>query len=88
MTERRRLCTRCYGAAVEREQAKVVPLPAVIEPSAMRRVTASVGRCVVCGLEPATWKGEAGRLCDACYQREVRRGIEAGADVLAVGESG
>ncbi|HIH02624.1 MAG TPA: hypothetical protein HA263_01825 [Methanoregulaceae archaeon] len=86
--ERRRLCKRCYGAAVEREQAKITPLPAVIHPSTMRRVTASVGRCSICDLAPATWTGEAGRLCDACYQREVRRGIEAGADLPAVGQSG
>jgi hypothetical protein len=83
MTERRRLCTRCYGAAVRREQAKVAPLPAVIDPVAMQRVEAEVGRCDLCGLERAAWKGEAGRLCDACYRRELRRGIEAGADVPA-----
>ena len=82
MKERRRLCKRCLGAAVEREQAKVRPLPAVIEPSTMHRVTAAIGRCDVCGLEAATWKGDAGRLCDACYRREVRRAVEQGKDVM------
>ena len=78
MTGRRRLCKRCYGAAVEREQAKVAPLPGTVDLSTLTRVTASVGRCGLCGLAPATWKGDAGRLCDACYQREIRRGLELG----------
>ena len=78
MAERRRLCTHCSGAAVKREQAKVRPPPAVIDAGSMTRVTASVGKCSLYGLDAATWKGEAGRLCDACYRREVRREIEAG----------
>jgi hypothetical protein len=81
VTERRRLCKHCYGSAVEREQKKIRPLPTVIDPRSMTRVTASVGQCALCGLEAASWKGEAGRLCDACYQREVRRGLEAGCSV-------
>jgi len=84
MTERRRLCKRCYGAAVEREQAKVAPLPGTVDLSTMMRVTASVGRCGLCGLAPATWSGGAGRLCDACYQREMRRGLEAGGSIAAL----
>jgi hypothetical protein len=75
-----RLCNHCYGAAVEREQKKIRPLPAVIDPGSMTRVTVSIGRCSLCGLAAATWKGDAGRLCDACYQREVRDGIERGLD--------
>ncbi len=86
VTERRLLCNHCYGVAVKREQAKVRPLPAVIDPGSMTRVTASVGRCSICDLAPATWKGEAGRLCDACYQREVQRGIEDGVDVISIAE--
>jgi hypothetical protein len=31
MKERRRLCKRCLGAVVEREQKKVVPLPFELE---------------------------------------------------------
>ncbi len=75
-----RLCNHCYGAAVAREQKKIRPLPAVIDPGSMTRVTVSIGRCSLCGLAAATWKGDAGRLCDACYQREVRDGIERGLD--------
>ncbi len=57
MTERRRLCARCYGAAVKQEQAAVEPLPRAITPAAMKRVTAPAGRCGVCGLEKAAWPG-------------------------------
>ncbi len=53
MAERRRLCRRCYDVAVRRAQAAVEPMPRVIAPAAMERVTASVGRCDVCGLERA-----------------------------------
>jgi len=53
MTERRRLCKRCYGTAVEREQAKVAPLPGTVDLSTMTRLTASVGRCGLYGLAPA-----------------------------------
>ncbi len=79
---KRRLCRSCYGAAVERERKKVRPLPAVIDPAAMEHVTVSIGRCSLCGLEAAAWKGEAGRLCNACYQEEVRRRIEAGGSAI------
>ena len=82
MTELRRLCKRCYGAAVEREQAKIAPLPGTVDLSTMTRVTASVGRCGLCGLEAAAWSGNAGRLCEVCYQREVRRAVELGTDVM------
>ncbi len=78
MTDRRRLCTRCYAAAVRREQAAVEPLPRAIEPAAMKRVTASVGRCGLCELEKAAWSGQGIRLCETCYQRESRRAVEAG----------
>jgi hypothetical protein len=83
MTERRRLCRRCYDTAVRRALAAVEPLPRVIAPGAMERVAASVGRCDVCGVETAAWKGQGVRLCEACYQRESRRAVETGDDALA-----
>lgn len=83
MAERRRLCRRCYGAAVRREQAAVAPLPRVIAAGSMRRVTASVGRCGLCDLEAAAWSGDGVHLCETCYRRELRRGLEVGADVPA-----
>jgi anaerobic selenocysteine-containing dehydrogenase len=73
------------GAAIEREQGKVRPLPAVIDSSTMRRVTASIGRCAPCGLAPAAWTGAKIQLCDGCYQRAVRREIEAGAEAVGAG---
>ncbi len=82
MAERRRLCRRCYDTAVRRAQAAVEPLPRAIAPAAMERIAASVGRCDVCGLERAAWKGQGVRLCDACYQRESRRAVEAGMEVV------
>ena len=51
----------------------------------MARVTASVGRCGLCGLERAAWKGQGVWLCEACYQRESRRAVEAGAEMAAKG---
>ncbi len=80
----RRLCRRCYGAAVRREQRAGPPLPNAIDPAALRRVAASVGRCDVCGLERAAWSGQGVRLCETCYQRESRRAVEAGDAVVAV----
>jgi hypothetical protein len=53
--------------------------------SAMKRVTASVGRCGVCGLERAAWSGPGVRLCETCYQRELRRAVEAGEVVVTEG---
>ncbi|MEN6341750.1 MAG: hypothetical protein ABFC89_04235 [Methanospirillum sp.] len=73
-----RLCRRCYGAAVRREQRAGPPLPNAIDAGALHRVAASVGRCDVCGLEAAAWSGGGVRLCEACYRREVRRSVEAG----------
>jgi hypothetical protein len=84
MTARRVLCRRCYDSAVRRAQAAVELLPRVIAPGAMERVTTSVGRCDVCGLEKAAWKGQGVHLCETCYQRESRRAVEAG-EVVAEG---
>ena len=41
MTERRRLCRRCYGAAVRREQRAGPPLLGVIDTGALQRVAAA-----------------------------------------------
>lgn len=38
-------------------------------------------RCAVCGLEVATWHGDASRLCDPCFHREMQRRLEAGESV-------
>lgn len=81
MTERRRLSAGCYGASVRRAQAALEPLPQVVGPDAMARVTAPTGRCDVCGLERAEWAGEGVRLCEACYQREARRRVQDGEEV-------
>jgi hypothetical protein len=74
----RRLCRRCYAAAVRREQRAGPPLPNAIDPAALRRVAASIGRCDVCGLDPAAWSGQGVHLCETCFQRESRRAVEAG----------
>jgi len=80
--DRRRLCKRCYGRAVGRERAKVAPLAGTVDPSTMTRVGASVGRCSHCGLAPAAWAGGGTRLCEECYEREVRRVVERGSDMV------
>ena len=85
MTERRVLCRSCYGAAVRREQRAGPPLANAIDPGGLRRVTASVGRCDLCGLERAAWSGDGVRLCETCYRREVRWAVESGVDVMAEG---
>ncbi len=79
----RRLCRACRAAAVRREQRAGPPLPGAIDPGALRRVAASVGRCDVCDLEAAAWSGGGVRLCDACFRREVRRRIARGEDISA-----
>ncbi|MEN6517818.1 MAG: hypothetical protein ABFC38_06450 [Methanospirillum sp.] len=79
----RQLCKRCYGAAVRREQRAGPPLPNAIDPAALGRVAAEVGRCDVCGLEKAAWSGHGVHLCETCYQRESRRAVESGAEVVA-----
>ena len=72
------LCARCYGAAVAREQAKLAPLPGTVDLAAMERITASVGRCTLCGLATVAWAGDGVRLCEACYGREMQRRVETG----------
>ncbi len=77
----RRLCRRCHAAAVRREQRAGPPLPEVIDPGALRKVKAEIGRCDVCGLDPAAWSGGGVRLCDACYRRELRRRAARGPEM-------
>lgn len=55
-------------------------------PAGMGLVTAPVGRCGLCGLEKAGWTGQGIRLYETCYQRESRRAVEAGAEVVAEGQ--
>ena len=76
------LCARCYGAAVAREQAKLAPLPGTVDLATMERITASVGRCTLCGLATVAWAGDGVRLCEACYGREMQRRVEQGNDVM------
>ncbi len=70
-----RLCRACYDRAAARERQRGPPLPAVIDAAALVRTAAGIGRCDVCGTAPARWHGGRTRLCDACCEREVRRGI-------------
>ena len=76
------LCARCYASAVEREQARIAPLPGTVDLATMERITASVGRCTLCGLAPATWASDGVRLCEACYGREMLRRVEQGLEVV------
>jgi hypothetical protein len=64
--------------AVQRKQRVGPPLPGAIDPAVLRKVVASVGRCDVCGLVPARWHDGGVHLCETCYRRELRRGIERG----------
>ncbi|MEN6341446.1 MAG: hypothetical protein ABFC89_02695 [Methanospirillum sp.] len=74
----RRLCRACFARMAERERRRCPPLPSVIDPAALHRATAEIGRCDVCGLAAASWTGYGTHLCDACYEREVRQGIGRG----------
>ena len=71
----RRICRRCYHAAVERTRAESPPLPGTIPLSSMQRISSSIGRCSVCDLASAVYLDrETGvRLCEACYSREAMR---------------
>ena len=61
-----------------REQAKLAPLPGTVDLATMERITASVGRCTLCGLATVAWAGDGVRLCEACYGREMQRRVETG----------
>ncbi len=82
---RRYLCRTCHRAAVRRERRAAPPLPGVIEPGALQPVTAWIGSCQACGLEPAAFAGGGVRLCGACFDRETRRAGRKGTGVRAEG---
>ena len=79
--EPRYLCRVCHDRETRRLVRDGAALPAVIAPGEMARVTAPLGRCDVCDLEPLAWAGEGVRLCEACYQREARRRVRDGEEV-------
>jgi len=58
----------------------------ICEESEFRGAAAPVDWWRLCLLEQAVWSGEGVRLCEACYQRESRRAVEAGGEV--VGQEG
>ena len=70
--EARRLCRSCHAGAVKAGQDAAVPLPGTADVSGMKRVTADVGKCPVCGVAKVEWiDREAGvMLCGRCYARE------------------
>lgn len=73
--EPRRTCRPCYQEALRVEQLAKQPLPGTIDVSSCTRLTADVGRCSVCSLEKAVWAGPVTtgvKLCEHCYEREVR----------------
>ena len=70
--EARRVCRPCYAAAVKAGQEAAVPLSGTFDLSKMKRVTADLGKCPVCGVAKVEWiDREAGvMLCGRCYGRE------------------
>jgi hypothetical protein len=72
----RRLCRSCYAAAVKAEQEASVSLPGTFDLSKMKRVTADLGKCPVCGVAKVEWIDEESgvMLCGRCYARE-RKGM-------------
>ena len=68
----RRLCRSCYAATVKAGQDAAVPLPGTVDVLGMKRVTADLGKCPVCGVAKVEWiDEEAGvMLCGRCYARE------------------
>jgi hypothetical protein len=74
----RRICRRCYDAAVRRDRAAAPPLPGVISLTGLKRISKEIGRCTVCQLGVAVYSDtDAGvKLCEACYSREQRQQAE------------
>ena len=68
----RRLCRLCHAAAVKAEQDAAVSLPGTFDLSKMKRVTADLGKCPVCGVAKVEWIDREAevRLCGRCYARE------------------
>jgi len=76
----RRLCRSCHAAAVKAEQEASVSLPGTFDLSKMKRVTADLGKCPVCGVAKVEWiEEESGvMLCGRCYEREKANLRDAG----------
>ena len=71
----RRVCRKCYDAAVRRDRAASPPLPDVIDLVGMERHAPNIGNCSVCNLGAATYLAEQSgvKLCEACHSRELQR---------------
>jgi hypothetical protein len=76
----RKICRKCFDAAVRREQAATPPLPGVVDLSSLVRVTSQVGKCSVCHMGNTAWRdpGADLGLCEACYSRECRGRAKGG----------
>lgn len=74
----RRICQRCYDAAVRRDRASAPPLLGVLNLARMERCTTDLGRCSVCNLGKATYRDQEAdvNLCESCYARECRQQAE------------
>src|SRR5271157_571201 len=73
----RRLCRSCHAAAVKAEQEASVSLPGTFDLSKMKRVTADLGKCPVCGVAKVEWiDEEAGvMLCGRCSRRREMKPV-------------
>ena len=71
----RRLCRKCYDAAVRRDRAAAPPLPGVINLGNLERCSGTLGKCSVCNLSSAVYfdRATGTKLCKACHSREVQR---------------
>ncbi|GAB6286459.1 MAG: hypothetical protein STSR0009_26600 [Methanoregula sp.] len=71
----RRVCRKCYDAAVRRDRAASPPLPGVIDLAGIKRHSPNIGKCSVCNLGAATYLSESSgvKLCEQCHSREVQR---------------
>jgi hypothetical protein len=71
----RRVCWKCYDAAVRRDRASAPPLPGMIDLVGMERHYPNIGKCSVCDLGSAIYLNEETgvKLCEACHAREVHR---------------
>jgi hypothetical protein len=67
---------------VKAGQDASVLLPGTVDVSGMKRVTADLGKCPVCGVAKVEWiyEGAGVMLCGRCYAREMkaRKGGGAG----------
>ncbi len=76
----RRICRKCYDAAVRRDRASAPPLPGIIDLNEMNRHFPNIGKCSVCNLGTAKYHNEQSgvKLCEACHMREVQRQCQTG----------